>query len=150
MKTNKRPLLSVLVAGALMVGGWQLAYAHGHGDGGHHNYMHNDRMDEEAPSKANIEGMEKFLDATTELRKKFTQKRAEMRALMHSTNPDVANAGKISGELFDLREQLTKAAKDNGLDVPVALSLVGGGMGGHHMGDGNYGDQGRGYCNQFN
>ncbi|MDH3348627.1 MAG: hypothetical protein OEM02_11090 [Desulfobulbaceae bacterium] len=133
---NKKILLSMVITAALMIGGTQFTYAQGHGQGhgsdnSHHQDMdnqHHGLMHNEAEQKTKTDSLEKFLNATTPLRKSYTQKRAEMKALMHSTNPDIATASKISGELFDIREQLVKAAKENDLKVPVALRLAGGGI----------------------
>ena len=150
---NKKTFLSMLITAALMVGGGQLAYAQGHGlghgpDNLHHqdkDNQHHELMHDETEQKSKAEALEKFLNDTTPLRKNLTQKRAEMRALMHSANPDIATASKISGELFDIREQLVKAAKENGLKVPIALRLAGGGM----MGNNKYQEGCQGRCNQI-
>ena len=129
---NKKPLLGILVATALMVGGVQFAYAHGHGGYGQDDAQYQNRdcqqrnqMMDKTDTKINTEALQKFLDTTTELRKSYTQKRAEMKAVMRSETPDVASAGKIAGELFDIRENLIKKAKENDLKVPVATAGVG-------------------------
>jgi len=61
---------------------------------------------------------EKFLQETVELRKQMMEKRASMRAIMGADTPDAAQAAKIAGELFDLREKLRLKADEYGLAAP--------------------------------
>ncbi len=68
-------------------------------------------MDEETLKKH-----EAFRAETTELRKEMAVKRAQMRALMHSENPDDGKAGDIAGQLFDLRTQMHAKADAAGLE----------------------------------
>ena len=123
---TKKMAMTAMLAGALILSGYQSALAHSsdHGEYDHHGEMH--RMVDEV----NKEAVEKFLAATMKERRLFAQKRAEMRAVMQAATPDAQLAGKISGEIFDLREDLLKKAKDNGIEVHTALHLLGGGTGG--------------------
>ncbi|PID72839.1 MAG: hypothetical protein CSA31_01900 [Desulfobulbus propionicus] len=65
------------------------------------------------------EAKQKFMAATVQARKQMAEKRAAMRAVMHADQPDPAQASKIAGELFDLREQLRVKAQELGL--PMAM-----------------------------
>ncbi len=78
-----------------------------------------------------------FLDETADIRKNMAIKRAEMRALMRSDNPDTAQAAALSAELFDLRESMRKKAAEKGLPAflgPGRHGMMGPGFGpaGHH------------------
>ena len=59
---------------------------------------------------------EAFLDETAEQRKAMVTKKAEMRAIMNNDNPDPKRIAELSGELFDLREQLHKTAREKGIN----------------------------------
>jgi len=56
-----------------------------------------------------------FLTETKKLRKDVAIKRAAMRAMMRSTNPDPVKVSSLAGEIFDLREQLRAQAGAKGL-----------------------------------
>lgn len=92
-----------------------------------------------ALTEEEIKAHDAFLDKTTELRKKLVMKRAEMKAVMHSENPDGKKAAKLSGELFELRNQLRQKAKESGLKTGYGNCGcgMGGGMGGG-MGHGRH------------
>lgn len=57
-----------------------------------------------------------FLSETVELRKSIATKRAEKRALMLNDNPDPKRVGELTGEIFDLREQLQSKAQEKGIE----------------------------------
>ena len=57
-----------------------------------------------------------FFDRTVELRRKLMARRTELRAVMRADNPDPARASALAAEIFDLREQLRKTARE--LDLP--------------------------------
>ncbi len=71
-------------------------------------------------SNANIadklKKVEGFMAETKDLRKQVFVKRAEERALLHSSTPDAQAVAKISGELFDLRNTLREKAKAAGIE----------------------------------
>ena len=151
---NHKTLLSVLLVGALTIGVGHLAYAHGDGDS--HHYGHHGQIQKETITKSDGEKLDKFYSDTKDLRRSYTQKRAEMKALMRSEKPDPAVAAKISGELFDLREKLVKTAQKNGIETPTSLRYMRGGMGGggsqgahHQWGGMGYGQYGYGNCNRY-
>lgn len=68
------------------------------------------QMDEATKAKFDV-----FFEETQSLRKDMAIKRAEKRALMQSENPDTAVAGKLAGELFDLRSSIHAKAKEAGI-----------------------------------
>ena len=57
-----------------------------------------------------------FFDQTVELRRKLMTRRTELRAVMRADNPDPARASALAAEIFDLREQLRKTARE--LELP--------------------------------
>ncbi|NLZ17059.1 MAG: periplasmic heavy metal sensor [Desulfobulbaceae bacterium] len=74
---------------------------------------------------AMVQKHNKFLQDTVELRKQMAVKHAEKRSLMRSAQPDSAKVAQLTGELFDLREQLRAKAQTEGLP----MGMMGGGMG---------------------
>jgi hypothetical protein len=87
-----------------------------------------------------------FLEATTELRKGLSMKHAEYQALMNSTNPDPAKAASITGEIFQLQDQIRMKAKNAGLKTGCGFNGYGCGGG---WGNGYGPGRGRGYCRGF-
>lgn len=67
-------------------------------------------MDAETTAK-----FDNFFVETLDLRKQIAIKRAEKQALMRAEEPDSAAVGKITGELFDLRNIIRSKAKAAGL-----------------------------------
>lgn len=70
-----------------------------------------------------IAARDKFLSETVAIRKEMAVKRAEQEALMNSENPDAKRVAQLTGEIFDLREQLQAKAAESGLDFPWARGL---------------------------
>ncbi|MFZ5798484.1 MAG: hypothetical protein ACOY3O_08650 [Thermodesulfobacteriota bacterium] len=70
-----------------------------------------------------IAAREKFLSETVAIRKEMAVKRAEQDALMNSENPDAKRIAQLTGEIFDLREQLQAKAEASGLDFPGMRGL---------------------------
>ena len=84
-----------------------------------------------------VEKHNAFLASTVELRKQMAEKQAVQRAIMAADTPDTALAGKVAGELFELREQLRAKAQAAGLPYPMLGMGMGKGMGmGCGMADG--------------
>ncbi|SHK80976.1 zinc resistance-associated protein [Desulfatibacillum alkenivorans DSM 16219] len=77
-----------------------------------------------------LESRNKFLSETADLRKDLAAKRTQLDAVMSSANPDAEAAGKISREIFDIKEQLRAKADAAGVAGPLA--------------DAGYGCQGQG------
>ena len=93
-----------------------------------------------------------FLLATADLRKKLVMKHAEYEAVMSADVPDPAKAAEITGEIFQLRDQLQIKAKEAGLGTgygrggyPCGWGRGGGYGPGYGRGPGG----GRGYCRGF-
>lgn len=63
-----------------------------------------------------IEARNAFLSETVELRKALATKNAEKRALMLGDNPDASRVAQLTGEVFDLREQLQSIAQEKGIE----------------------------------
>lgn len=106
---------------------------HGYRDGG---CIQQNLTDEQ------IQARQAFMTDTAELRQSLAVKRGEYRALMAGENPDAKAAGKLSGEIVVLRDQLRAKA------VAAGVHYKGMGMGpgmNHGMGDGPH--QGRHHNN---
>ena len=83
-----------------------------------------------------VEKHNAFLASTVELRKQIAEKQAVQRAIMAADTPDTTQAGKVAGELFELREQLRAKAQAAGLPYPMLGMGMGKGMGMGGMGCG--------------
>ncbi len=122
---KKKIILGIVFVGSIALTGLQAAGASLAGPGsagsGPHGPLYNQNYKSHI-NQAAIEARNKFLDATTLIRREMAVKRSEKRALMASSIPNVKRVGKLSGELFDLRERLRKKARESGLG---ALGLRG-------------------------
>jgi len=125
LKKNKKLTLALVLVTSITLVGTISAFAHqnfGHGPyGGNFNQgCYQNNLDEKT-----IEARNKLINETTEIRKQLTIKQSELRALMRSDNPDSKEAGRIAGEVFDLKEQLrAKAEKsDIGGIGPMGMGL---------------------------
>lgn len=98
----------------------------------------------DAASKAKFD---KFYKETQDLRKQMVMKRAEERALMHSTNPDAAKAAKLAGEIFDLRVAIHAKAEATGVQGLMGYGACQGPGMGIGMGAGPHHGGGRGMMN---
>ena len=87
------------------------------------------------------EKLDKFFTDTQDIRKEMAVKRAEQRAMLRSESPDPAAAGKLAGELFDLRTTMHQKAEEAG--VTAYLGPMNGPRGGRDFGSGGQG-MGRG------
>ena len=88
------------------------------------------------------EKLDKFFTDTQDIRKEMAVKRAEQRAMLRTDNPDPAAAGKLAGELFDLRTTIRQKADEAG--VSAYLGPMKGPRGGRDFGPG-YRGMGRGH-----
>lgn len=99
------------------------------------------------------EKLDKFFTDTQDLRKEMAVKRAEQRAMLRADNPDPAAAGKLAGELFDLRTTMHQKAEEAG--VTAYLGPMNGPRGGRDFGPGGPGmgrgmkGKGGGYMNNM-
>ena len=100
------------------------------------------RLQNVAPQK----DIDAFLLATADLRKNLAMKQAEYQAIMNAAAPDPAKAAAVTGEIFQLRNQIRAKAVESGLNV-------GPGRGGYPCPDGwgnGYGPGGgRGPCRGY-
>ncbi len=120
---GKKIILGTILAGSIALGGAQatMARPHGGGWGGCDNQPrcqdcsgYGLQRQQPDPEKAEI--LNTFLAETTGLRKEMAVKRAEKRALMHSEKPDAARVAQLTGDIFELREQLHGKARAAGLN----------------------------------
>ncbi|NIA05462.1 MAG: hypothetical protein GWP11_05780 [Proteobacteria bacterium] len=123
--SKKKIILGVVLVGTIALTGLQAAGAApagpgSSGPGPQHGQLYKQNCRSLDP--AAIAARNKFLDATTSIRREMAVKRAERRAMMASSIPNARQVGKLSGELFDLREQLRAKARESGLG---ALGLRG-------------------------
>ncbi|HIJ90057.1 MAG: periplasmic heavy metal sensor [Desulfobulbaceae bacterium] len=89
-------------------------------------------------SEEDLKAREKFFNETTELRKKIFAKKTELDAVMSGEKPDEKKAAKLSGEFFDLRDQMHKKAREAGMaQAGFGPGLCGGPGGGQGMGFGH-------------
>ncbi len=119
---TKKGILAVTITTALALTGLQAAVASpgamkGPGPQGPCP-MQSGQLDAET-----VKARDTFLTETTELRKGMAEKRAAMRALMNSNTPDQAQASKLAGELFDLREQIRTKAQAAGLPPQMMMAM---------------------------
>jgi Spy/CpxP family protein refolding chaperone len=62
-----------------------------------------------------LKARQQFFDENSELRKKIISKNAELTAVMNSETPDEKKAAQLSGELFDLQDEMRKKVQASGL-----------------------------------
>lgn len=111
----KKTLLSVALAAVIGLVGFQAAEARqglGPGTGPAYGRMAAN-LDEET-----IKARQQFHEQTLDLRRQIVTKQTELRAVMNSQKPDERKAGRLAGELFDLRTQKHQKAQELGLAVP--------------------------------
>ena len=81
--------------------------ARGYGQGRCNN---NAQIDEETAA-----AQQKFFEDTSELRKQIVVKSAELNAQMHRQDPDAKAVGRLTGELFELRNSMREKAEEAGI-----------------------------------
>ena len=109
----KKVLIAAALVGVVSFAGMQTAAAeagYGYRDGSCRDYPRSEYRDE-----ASTKAREKFMEETVALRKELAVKRGEHRALMQQDNPDTKRAATLSGELFDLRNELQQKALERGI-----------------------------------
>lgn len=125
MKQNnvkKKIVLGIILVSAIAVAGLQNAGAGQWGGGPNKwggsqcgecdgsRYSGQQQLDDKS-----IEARDAFLSETVELRKGIATKKAEKIAIMRGENPDAKRVAQLTGEMFDLREQLQSKAQEKGL-----------------------------------
>ncbi|MBT8346931.1 MAG: periplasmic heavy metal sensor [Desulfofustis sp.] len=166
----KKQIMISALAGMVAIGAATAAYSGWGQRGG--GYWNNDMQDQgprmqrqynQAPGPrmqmqynqldpAAQEKLDQFFTDTQDIRKEIAVKRAERMALIRSENPDPAAAGKLAGELFDLRTTMHQKAEEAG--VTAYLGPMNGPRGGRDFGPGNRGmgrgqGKGGGYMNNM-
>lgn len=147
----KKTWLAVVAVVTMSVAGYQIANAGpgwggmmGPGYGGYGNCQNygagpqGQGLDEEALAKR-----EKFFEETTDLRKQMAVKGAELEALMNQEQPDEKKVASLTGEVFDLRNQLRTKARESGIQRGFGAGYCNGPYGG---GPGMGRGYGRGGC----
>lgn len=136
----KKVIVSAVLISGLAAAGIASANYYGHGGNGWHNnpghgYTATQQID---PA---IQGeLDKFYQETQDLRKEIAIKQTEKRALLQSSNPDPKEVSRVTGELFDLHNEIVQIAKAAGVDNYIGGHKRKGGMhhGGMHMGNGHH------------
>ncbi len=139
---RKKIVLGLALVGAVALAGIQTAGA-GPWGGGPCNGNGNPGYGCNAGqlNQASQEARNKFMNDTVQIRKDLATRWAEKRALMTSGSPDAKRVARLTGEIFDLREQLRSKADENGIQN---VGFMGG------MGNGHVPGMGRGHgrgCN---
>jgi len=121
----KKKIMIGTLAAALAIGAAATSYGgwgqRGGGYGG--GYMNNDmqapgpgmQMQYNQVDPATQEKLDKFFTDTQDIRKEIAVKQAERTALLRGENPDPGAAGKIAGEIFDLRTSMHQKAEEAGV-----------------------------------
>jgi len=121
---KKKILISTLAA-AIAIGAAATSYGGwGQRGGGYGGYMNNN-MQAPGPQMqmqqynqvdpAIQEKLDAFFADTQDIRKEIAVKQAERMALLRGDNPDPGAAGKIAGEIFDLRTTIHQKAEEAGV-----------------------------------
>ena len=116
-----------IIVGAVLVVGIVSASFASANNWGNSNNKHMGRSNgqcQQMMDQATSDKMVAFKEENKVLFRSMVVKRAEQRAMMHSTSPDPVAAGKIAGELFDIRTALAVKAKAAG--VPFGKGMMGG------------------------
>ena len=109
----KQLLMAVAVVGLLGFAGVQMASAHGgYGQGGGYGYCGDNSDGDDTKDNA---AWEEFRTETNDIRRSIVVKRSELRALSNQDNPDAKRVAQLTGELFDLQNDLDKKAADKGI-----------------------------------
>jgi zinc resistance-associated protein len=128
---KKQHWLAIGAAAVIGLATIQLADANPQGKGGATGPGYGyGRMGQQAMSEEDLRAREEFMTETTGLRKQVATRSAELNALMAQTNPDEKRVAALTGELFDLREQLRQKAATAGLPGGFGMqNCRGNGMG---------------------
>ena len=133
----KKALLTIAAVATLGLAGYQMVdaqpYGPGYGMMAPGYGMMGTGYGGQVPDEATLKAQEKFYQDTTELRKKMVTTRTELHALMSADNPDSQKAAKLSGELFELREQMHAKATEAGITKGFGGVFCDGPGAGHGM-----------------
>lgn len=147
---KKTMIAAILITGLAFSSAASAKWGQG-GGYGYNNGMQGQGMQRQMAQQldpAAKEKLDQFFVDTQDLHKQMAIKQAERRAMMQAANPDVAAAGKITGEIFDLRTTIRAKAAEAGVDQYLGPRGMGrggkkGGMrqGGRGQGQGRMGGQ---------
>lgn len=118
LTAKKKIILGTLLAGAIVLGAMQTAGAAPWGGGtwcGGCGQGYGCRSGGQG-DESTLAARDRFLADTVELRKAIITRKAEQNALLRNDNPDPKRVAELSGELFDLHEQLRTRAAEAGLN----------------------------------
>ncbi len=106
----KKYLAAAALIGAIGFTGISMAnspdnYGSGYGNCGGPRYCDNWSSSEKDNEKASA-----FFDETKELRREIVVKRSELDAMMRQDNPDEKKVAKLTGDLFDLQNNMSEKA----------------------------------------
>ena len=111
----KKFLIAAALVGIISLVGFSTVSARGnHGYGPGMGYGYGDDCgycDNWSYDRQDKEKVNTFLKETQETRKQLEVKRSERRALMSQDNPDENKVGKLTGEIFDLRNLLDEKTR---------------------------------------
>ena len=122
-RNKKKIILGLALIGAVAIAGIQSAGASPRGGGAYG--WGNSECDgncggpgygRQQLSEESLKARDKFMNDTVQLRKEMITKKAEKRALMIGDNPDAKRVSQLTGEIFDIREQLKTKAEENGIE----------------------------------
>ena len=109
----KKLLMAVALVGLIGFAGIQMASAHGgYARGDNYGYCGQYSEGDDTKDDATLE---KFRSETNEIRKSIVVKKSELSALLRQDNPDEKRVAQLSGEVFDLENELNKKAADKGI-----------------------------------
>lgn len=116
----KKTIMISALAAAIAIGATATTYAGwGQRGGGYGNNMQAPgpqvQMQYRQVDPAVQEKIDAFFTDTQDIRKEIAIKQAERMALIRGDNPDPEAAGKLAGELFDLRTTMHQKAEEAGV-----------------------------------
>ena len=130
----KNFLVVVVLVGAVSLLGISIVNAHGrYGNGPGKGYGNCDgytTCNNWSSNEQDKEKVDAFFSETKETRKQLAVKGSERRALMSQDDPDEKRVATLTGEIFDLKNQLDEKAKETFGDIPPFGHMRGrGGLG---------------------
>ncbi len=109
----KKLIIAVAAVGLLGFAGIQIASAHGgYARGNDYGYCGQYYDGDNTKDDATLE---KFRSETNDIRKGLVVKKSELTALLRQDNPNEKRVAQLSGEVFDLENELNRKAADKGI-----------------------------------
>lgn len=116
---------TVLLASVVSAGVSFAGYGKGHNNGNNHSGYTMNQGQGCGMRGMQSDAMQKFHSDNSELFKQMTEKRAELQALTIATTPDIAQVGKVAGELYDIRMNVHDMAMTSGVAEGVHRNMRG-------------------------